>query len=74
MLLVANLANTKWCKKNLKNDWNHGKLWVLIKEYSARAIQRVLTQQGLDGFQKSLCPCALDESSLSIGSSVLTRI
>ena len=21
----------------------------------------------LDGFQKSLCPCALDESSLSIG-------
>ena len=23
--------------------------------------------QGLDGYQKSLCPCALDESSLSIG-------
>ena len=22
---------------------------------------------GLDGFQKSLCPCALDKSSLSIG-------
>ena len=24
------------------------------------------SQQGLDGFQKSLGPCALDESSLSI--------
>ena len=35
--------------------------------YSVRAIQLIPTCEGLDGFQKSLCPCALDESSLSIG-------
>ena len=27
----------------------------------------VPTWQGLDGFEKSLCPCALGESSLCIG-------
>ena len=32
MLLVANLANTKWCK-NLKNDWNPG-TWVYSSESS----------------------------------------
>ena len=31
-----------------------------------RAIQWIPTQQGLDGYQKSLHPCALDERSLSI--------
>ena len=51
--------------KILKNHWNPGK-WVLIWEYSVRAIQWVPTWQGLDGFQKSLRICALDESSLSI--------
>ena len=56
LLLVANLANIK-CAKNLKNDWNPG-TWVLIWEFSARAIQWVPTRQGLDGFQKSLRPCA----------------
>ena len=40
--------------------------WVLIWEYSTRAIWWIPTQQGLDGFRKSLHPCALDESSLSI--------
>ena len=65
MLLVANLANTKGCK-NLKNDWNLG-IWVLIWEYSSRAIPWIPTWQGLDGFQRLLRPCALDESSLSIG-------
>ena len=30
-------------------------------------IQPVFCTGGLDGFQGSLCPCALDESSLSIG-------
>ena len=49
-----------------KNHWNPGS-WVLIWEYSMRAIQRVPTRQGLDGFQKSLHFCALDESRLSIG-------
>ena len=65
MLLVANLASRKWCKK-LKNDWNPGK-WVLIWEGSGRAVQWIPTWQGLDGFQRSLHPSALGESSLSIG-------
>ena len=51
--------------KILRNHWNHGK-WVLIWEYSSRAIQWIPTWQGLDGFQKSLHPCASAESSLSI--------
>ena len=51
--------------KILKNYRNPGK-WVLIWEYSARAIQWVPTWQGLDEIQKSLRFCALDESSLSI--------
>ena len=65
MLLVASLANTKWYK-NMKNVWNPGK-WVLIWEYSMRAIQWIPRWEGLDGFQKSLRPCALDEFSLNIG-------
>ena len=65
MLVVANLNNTKWCKKP-ENDWNPG-IWVIIWEYSVRAIQWITTWQGLDGFQKSLHPWALDESSHSIG-------
>ena len=66
--------NTKWCKINLKKYWNPG-TWVLIWQYSARAIQWIPTWQGLDGyiqwipiwqglepvFQKSLGPCALDK-------------
>ena len=66
MLLLANLANTKLCKKKLRNYWNPG-IWVLIWKYSTRAIQWIPTWQGLDVFQKSLHSCALDESSLSIG-------
>ena len=66
MLLVANLANTKWCKKNTINDWSPG-IWVLIWEYSASAIQWIPTWPGLDGHRKSLRPCALDKSSLSTG-------
>ena len=49
MLLVANLANTKGWKKP-ENDWNPGK-WVLIWEYSTRAIQWIPTRQGLVSFQ-----------------------
>ena len=37
--------------KTLKNFWNPGK-WVLIWEYSARAVKWVPTWQGLDVFQK----------------------
>ena len=65
MLLVTNLTNTK-LRKNLENDWNPGK-WVLTWKYSARAFKWIPTWQGLDDFQKSLHPCVLDESSLSIG-------
>ena len=48
-----------------KKDWNPGK-WVLIWEYSAKAIQWIPTWQDLDGFRRSLHPCASDESSPSI--------
>ena len=64
LLLVADLANTKWCKKR-KNDWNPGTK-VLIREYSGRAIQWIPTWQGLENFKKALHPCALNESSPSI--------
>ena len=53
-------------QKTLKNYWNPG-TWVLVWEHSARAIQWIPTWQGLGGFQISLRPCALGESSLSIG-------
>ena len=64
MLMVASLTNTNWCK-NLKTNWNPG-TWVLVWEFSARVIQWIPIWQGLDGFQKSLGPCAFDERSLSI--------
>ena len=48
LLLVANLANTKW-NEILKNDWNPGK-WVLIWEFSARATQWIPIWQGSDVF------------------------
>ena len=47
---------------NLKNGWNP-RTWVLIWEYSARAIQWIPPLQGLDGSEKSLHPYTLDESS-----------
>ena len=65
MLLLANLFNTKWCKSPKKNDWNPG-TWVLNWEYLTRAIQWVPIWQSLDGFQKSLHPCASDKRSLRI--------
>ena len=59
MLLVANLANT------------NSKKWKMIETlangYSSESIQWISTWQGLDGFQKFLHPCGLDESSHSIG-------
>ena len=61
---VANLPNTKLINKH-ENEWNPG-TWILIWECSERAIQWIPTWQGSDDFQRSLLPCALDESSLSI--------
>ena len=49
----------KWLK-----PWQMGtEIW----ECSARAFQWIPTWQGSDGFQESLCPCALDKCSLSSG-------
>ena len=57
-LLLADLANTKWCKNPR----------VLIWKYSARALQWIPTWQGLNVFQKYLRHCTLDENSpISIG-------
>ena len=61
--------HNKKMQKTWKYYWNPGK-WVLIWEYSARAIQWTPTWQGLDGFQKSLHHCALDVSTLSIGRAI----
>ena len=65
MLLLANFLIQNDAK-NYRNDWNPG-TWVLTWEYSVRVIQWKAAWQGLDGFQNSLHPSALDESSLSIG-------
>ena len=46
---------------NLKNGWNLG-TWVLIWEYSARAIHWIERWQGFYVFQISLHPFTLDES------------
>ena len=64
MLLVANFGIIKWCEK--AEIWLKP-IWVFIWEYTAGAFQWIAIWQGLDGFQKSLHPCALDESSHSIG-------
>ena len=71
MLLVANLANTKWCKtlERWLKPWHMG---THLRALTAGAIQWIPTWHGFDGFQKSLHPCALDESSLSIGRVKLT--
>ena len=61
LLLVANFANAKWCKKpeKMTETLSHG--------YSSESTQQELSNViGLDGFQKSLCPCVLDKSSFSI--------
>ena len=53
MLVVANFAITKWCKKNLKNDSNPVK-WVLILEHLAKAIQWIPTCLGIGRVKTSL--------------------
>ena len=68
MLLVANLANRKWCKK-LKNDWNPG-IWVLNHpRVLSECYSMKLTWQGVDDFQESLRSSALDKivAGLDIG-------
>ena len=51
MLLVADLANTKWCKNPEK--YPNPVKWVLIRKYPARAIQWIPTPM-------TLRPCASD--------------
>ena len=71
MLLVANFVHYKWCKKKLENDWNPG-TWVLIWEYSPKAIQWIPAQQGLDGLNLYVHPYVLYKNSLSIGRVIST--
>ena len=62
MLLVANLANTKLCKFSfvkLLKPWHMGTHGTTQRE--------LFNEYQHDSFRKSLHPCALDESSLSIG-------
>ena len=56
MLLMANLAKTKWWEKLDKwlKPWHMGANLSTQQMLSNEWIQ---TWQGLDVFQKSLCPC-----------------
>ena len=69
LTLTLLVAIRRWPVQNhaniLKNHWNHG-IWVLVWEYSMRAIQWVPTWQGFSNFREYLRSCVLDESSLSI--------
>ena len=65
MLPVANLANTKWCKKaeKLRKPWHMGThLRVLNESFPMNT-----KMTGFRWFSKTLHPCALDENNLSIG-------
>ena len=64
---MANFANTKWCKKPEKITETLAQWYPSVS--TQQDIYWIPTWQDLDGFSKnkSLCPCALDESSLSIG-------
>ena len=57
MLLVANVTNIRWCKKNT-GKWLNPCTWVFIWEYSVKAIWWIPTWQGLDDFQ-NLCVLVL---------------
>ena len=60
MLLMANLANTKWCKKEMAETLTHG--------YSSERTQQELSNEYQHArVQRSLHHRVLDESSLSIG-------
>ena len=65
MLVVADLANTKWCQNSEK--WSKSRhmgthLRVLSKSYPMNS-----NMAGFRWFSKILHSCALDESSLSYG-------
>ena len=45
-------------QKHLKNDWNPG-TWVIIREYSVRAILWIPTWQGLEWFSRFCIPLLL---------------
>ena len=65
MLLVANLANTKWCEKheNWLKPWQMGTHLRVLSE----SFLMITNMAWFRGFSKYLRLCALDESSLSIG-------
>ena len=65
MLLAANFANTKLCKKSQKllDPWQIGThLRVLSENYPMNT-----NMTGFRCFQRFWHPCGLDKSSLSIG-------
>ena len=66
MVLVANFAIQN-DTKTLKNDRNPSTMGTHLRVLSESYLMNIW--QGFDGLQKSLHPCALDKSSLSIGSS-----
>ena len=65
MLLVANLANTKRCKKPEKSPkpWQMGTHLRVLGE----SFQMNTKMTGFQMFSRILHSCALDESSLRIG-------
>ena len=66
MLLVANLANTKWCKKAEK--WlKPRQMGTHLRVLSESSPMNTNMWQGLDDFQKYLRSCVWDNSSLRIG-------
>ena len=64
MLLVANLANTK-CQK--PEEWLKPRYMGMHLRVLSESFLMNTDMTGYNGFQKTLRPCALDESSLSIG-------
>ena len=57
MLLVANLAKTKRCKRKTEKWLKHWHIGIHLRVYPVRAFQWIPPWQGLDGFQKRLRPC-----------------
>ena len=66
MLVVANFANKNDAKKPKKMTATLAHGYSSMSTPEARTIQWILTWLRLEGFLKSLRPCALDESSLSM--------
>ena len=69
MLVAANLANTKWCKKPEKwlKPWHMGTHLRALSESIPTNTSMTVFRWFVDDFKNILHPCALDERSLSVG-------